>query len=237
MNNEWMSFLLFLAAGLMVYVAFLSYRKRHLPVARTMILIMLGAAFYATGYGFEVLSRNLFEVKLSLHIEYIGIPFVSALWLFQVIQFTGTATGYRKRLAAVLFAVPLTIFILHLTNDWHHLIYKSYFLNEASSIPLYLKEKGIGYQVHGFYNYFVLLCGFSLFIPMYWRSSRIMRKQIIILCVGAAAPMVFNTFFWYGVNVDLTPFGFAVRTRLWQNDLNLRLSSGDEHSGSLVSAL
>jgi signal transduction histidine kinase len=205
-----MSLLLFLAAALMVYVAFLSYQKRHLPVAKTMILIMLGAACYAIGYAFEVLSRNLYEVKLSLQIEYLGIPFISTLWLFQVIQFTGTAARYRKRLALVLFVIPAIIFILHWTNDWHHLIYKSYILNEGALVPLYKTAKGIGYEIHTLYNYFVLLCGFFLFIPMYWRSSRIVRKQIIVLSMGAAVPMMFNMFFWFGVVVDLTPFGFAV---------------------------
>lgn len=207
---QWMSVLLFLAAALMVYVAFLSYQKRHLPIATTMILIMVGAACYATGYAFELLSRNLYEVKLALQIEYLGIPFVSTLWVFQVIQFTGTAARYRKRLALVLFVIPATIFILHLTNDWHHLIYKSYNLNEGASVPLYKTDKGLGYEVHTLYNYFVILCGFFLFIPMYWRSSRIVRKQVIVLSMGAAVPWMFNMLLWFGVVVDLTPFGFAV---------------------------
>lgn len=207
---QWMSLLLFLAAALMVYVAFLSYQKRHLPVAKTMILIMLAAVCYATGYAFEVLSRDLYEMKLSLQIEYLGIPFVSTLWLFQVIQFTGTAAQNRKRLALILFVIPAAIFVLHLTNDWHHLIYKRYILNEGASVPLYTTDKGLGYEVHIIYNYFVLLCGFLLLIPMYWRSSRILRKQIIVHSMGAAVPMVFNMFFWFGVVVDLTPFGFAL---------------------------
>lgn len=207
---QWMSLSLVLAATIMVYIAFLSYQKRHLPIARTMILIMIGAAFYAVGYAFELLSSNLLEVKLSLQLEYVGIPFISTLWFYQVIQFTGTASGYRRRLALVLFIIPTAIFCLHLTNDWHHLIYESYNLNQDAPIPLYTTVKGIGYQVHILYNYFVLLCGYILIIPMYWHSSEIVRKQIIVLIMVAAAPMLFNMFLWVGVIVDLTPFGFAV---------------------------
>jgi signal transduction histidine kinase len=207
---QWMAILLFLAVGLMVYIAFLSYQKRHLPVAKTMILIMLAAACYASGYAFEVLSRNLYEMKLALQIEYLGIPFISTLWLFQVIQFSGTAARYRKRLALILFVIPVTVFILHLTNEWHHLIYESYSLNEDASVPLYTTVKGAGYQIHTLYTYFAILCGFFVFISMYWRSSRIVRKQIIVLAMGAAVPMVFNMFFWLGGAIDLTPFGFAV---------------------------
>ncbi|WP_261300706.1 sensor histidine kinase [Paenibacillus andongensis] len=209
-TRQWMSVTLFLATALMVFVSFLSYRKRHLPVAKTMILIMLAAAFYAFGYAFEVLSRSLNDVKLSLQIEYLGIPFVTTLWLFQVIQFTGTAARYRKRLAIVLFVIPVMVFFLHLTNDWHHLIYERYILNESDSVPLYTTIKGPWYKVHTVYNYSVLLCGMLLFIPMYWRALPIVRKQIVVLLLGAIAPMVFNLFFWSGMNVDLTPFGFAV---------------------------
>ena len=70
------------------------------------------------------LERSLGEVKLSLQIEYVGIPFVSALWLYQIIQFTGTAAAYRKRLALALFVVPASVFLVQLTNDWHHLMYE-----------------------------------------------------------------------------------------------------------------
>jgi len=171
---------------------------------------MAGAVCYALGYAFELLSRNLNEVKLSLQIEYLGIPFVTTLWLFIVLHFTGTAARYRKRLALVLFVVPVSIFFLHLTNDWHHLIYERYILNADDSVPLYTTVKGPWYKVHAIYSYFILLCGFLLFIPMYWRALPIVRKQIAVLILGAAAPMLFNLVFWFGISVDLTPFGFAV---------------------------
>ncbi|MFF2912096.1 histidine kinase N-terminal 7TM domain-containing protein [Paenibacillus sp. NPDC057934] len=206
----WMSVTLFFATGLMLFVSFLSYQKRHLPVAKTMILIMLSAAFYSLGYGFEVLSRTLEQVKLSLQIEYLGIPFISTLWFFLALQFTGTGFRYRKVLALILFAIPMTVFILHLTNDWHHLVYERYILNTESSIPLYTTVKGPWYKVHTVYNYSVVLCGISLFIPMYWKALPMVRKQIVVLLLGAVAPFLLNTFFWYGTNVDLTPFGFAI---------------------------
>ncbi|TMV48653.1 PAS domain-containing protein [Paenibacillus mesophilus] len=209
-TRQWMAVTLFLATALMMFVSYLSYRKRHLPVAKTMILTMLAAAFYAFGSALEAISRNLEDVKLSLQIEYFGIPFVTTLWLFQVIQFTGTAARLRKRLAVILFTVPVTVFFLHLTNDWHHLIYERYIPNPDGTIPLYTTIKGPWYKVHTIYNYSVLLCGILLFIPMYWRALPIVRRQIAVLLTGAAAPALFNSFFWFGWQVDLTPFGFAV---------------------------
>ncbi|MEK3833669.1 sensor histidine kinase [Paenibacillus sp. FSL R7-0128] len=209
-SRHWMSIMLFIAAALMLFVSFLSYQKRHLPVARTMILIMLTAAFYAFGYGLELLSGNLSQVKLALHIQYLGIPFVSTLWLVQAIQFTGAAARFRKRLIALLFLIPAVIFILQLTNDWHHLIYRDFLLNTDPSVSLYYTVKGLWYNIHAAYNYLVLLGGIALFISMFVRALPIVRKQIAVLLLGAVAPMLLNLFLWTGTRIDLTPFGFAV---------------------------
>lgn len=208
--RQWMSILLYFSTALMLFISWLSYRKRHLPVAKTMIFMMLAAAFYAFGYALELLSSSLDEFKLSLQIEYFGIPFVSTLWLLLVIQFTGSAGRYRKRLATALFVIPISVFALHLTNEWHQLVYERYVPNTDSEVPLYTTVKGIWYKVHTVYNYGVMLCGMLLFVPMYLRSSPVVRKQIAILVIGAAAPMLFNMGFWFGVIVDLTPFGFAI---------------------------
>ncbi|MCM3749817.1 ATP-binding protein [Paenibacillus pasadenensis] len=205
-----MSIMLFAATALMLFVSFLSYRKRRLPVARTMVLIMLAAAFYSFGYGLEVLSGTLGGVKLALQIQYIGIPFVCTLWLYQVIQFTGAAPRWRKRLAVLLFALPFLVFLLHLTNDWHHLVYEQYYLNEESPLSLYNTVKGPWYNIHAAYSYAVLITGIALFIPMYIRALPVVRKQIGVLLLGAVAPMLLNLILWTGTSIDFTPFGFAI---------------------------
>jgi len=210
-TRHWMSFLLCLATALMLFVMALSYRKRHLPVARTMIFIMIGAACYSLGYTFEILSDTLWGVKLSLQLEYIGIPFVSAFWLLLVIQFTGAAAQakHRRWLVAALFVVPMATFALHLTNDWHHLIYEAYVPNVETDIPVYTTIKGPWYTVHAVYNYTILLFGCLLFVPMYLRALPIVRKQIVVLIMGAAAPMLFNIVYMFNRVIDFTPLGFA----------------------------
>ncbi|MCD9025094.1 sensor histidine kinase [Cohnella silvisoli] len=209
-TRQWMSILLCFATALMLFVTFLSYRKRHLQVARTMIFVMLAASCYSLGYAFEILSTGLHGVKLSLQFEYLGIPFVSAFWLLLVIQFTGAAARYRRLLVIMIFVVPIATFFIHLTNDWHHLIYEEYVPNLNAAVPLFNTVKGPWYSIHAVYNYTILLFGILLFIPMYLRSLPIVRKQIIVLILGAAAPMLFNMAYMFSKVIDFTPFGFAV---------------------------
>lgn len=209
-TRQWMSILLCFATALMLFVSFLSYRKRHLLVARTMIYVMLAASCYALGYAFEITSGSLRGVRLSLQIEYLGIPFVSAFWLLLVIQFTGMAARNRRMITILLFLIPTLTFLLHLTNDWHHLIYKEYIRNMTAEVPLYNTVKGPWYAVHAVYNYTILLLGIFLFIPMYLRALPIVRNQIVVLILGAATPMLFNIGYMFSKVIDFTPFGFAV---------------------------
>ncbi|MBB6634701.1 histidine kinase N-terminal 7TM domain-containing protein [Cohnella thailandensis] len=208
-TRQWMSILLCLATALMLFVSFLSYLKRQHPMARTMIAMMLAASCYALGYEFEIMSGSLTGVKLSYKLEYLGIPFVSAFWLLLVFQFTGFAASYRKRLAVGLFLIPMATFLLHLTNDWHHLIYKEFVPNADGTVPLYNTIKGPWYSVHAVYNYTILIFGILLFLPMYLRAVPIVRKQIVILVVGAAGPILFNVAYMFNKEIDFTPLGFA----------------------------
>ncbi|CAM4492685.1 PAS domain S-box-containing protein [Paenibacillus endophyticus] len=209
-TRQWMSILLCFATAIMLFVSFLSYRKRHLQVARTMIYMMIAASCYSLGYAFEIVSESLSGIKLSLQIEYLGIPFVSAFWLLLVIQFTGLAARYRKWLTFLVFLVPTVTFLLHLTNEWHHLVYAEYIPSINYSVPVFTTIKGPWYAVHAIYNYTILLLGILLFIPMYLRAMPIVRKQIVVLILGAAAPMLCNIVYMFGQIIDLTPFGFAV---------------------------
>ncbi|WP_168735467.1 sensor histidine kinase [Cohnella fermenti] len=209
-TRQWMSILLCVATALMLFVAALSYVKRQHPMARTMIAMMLTASCYALGYSFELLSDDLAGVKLSYQLEYLGIPFVSAFWLLLVFQFTGSAASYRTRIGAMLFLIPAATFVLQLTNDWHHLLYKGFIPNAPGSIPLYNTIKGPWYVVHAVYNYTILLLGILLFLPMYLRAVPIVRKQIGVLIFGAAGPMLFNMAYMVNKEVDFTPFGFAL---------------------------
>nr|WP_255807503.1 histidine kinase N-terminal 7TM domain-containing protein [Cohnella mopanensis] len=202
--------MLLIATALMLFVALLSYRKRQLDVARTMILVMLAAACYALGYAFEILSPSLRGVKLSLQLQYLGIPFVTSLWLLLIIQFTGGTARLRSRLTVILFVIPTLTFILQLTNDWHHLVYSEYILSADSSASSYTTVKGPWYKVHAIYNYFILACGMWAIIPMYWRMLPQVRKQAVVLILGAAAPAFFNVIYVFVQDIDFTPFGFAV---------------------------
>jgi PAS domain S-box-containing protein len=205
--------LLLVATCLMLFISYLSFRRRKLPVAKYNALMMLGASFYSFGYAFEIISKDMETIKFWLNVEYIGIPFITTFWLILVIHFTGNQKVLKRWVLMLLYLIPIITFLLHLTNDLHHFIYRNILMDYSSIMPTAESLKGSWYWVHIFYIYIQASVGMTLFVMMYLRAVPLVRKQIVVLMLGAAVPWISNfvyLFGTWGLHVDLTPLGFTL---------------------------
>jgi signal transduction histidine kinase len=207
-------FVILLAATfLMLFISYLSFRKWKLDVAKYCALVMLAASIYSFGNAFEVVSTSLEQAKLWIKVQYIGIPFITTLWLILVIIYTGHQALLKKWVMPLLFVIPFLILIFHFTNDLHHLFYRDIqFDPSGSNLSPALLSKGPWYWVHISYVYLEAAVGMVFFIPMYSKAVPIVRKQVVMLMLGAAAPWLCNFIYLAApdqVNFDLTPIGFT----------------------------
>ncbi|MHA0856920.1 sensor histidine kinase [Paenibacillus sp. CMAA1364] len=211
--GEYLFVLLLVATCLMLFIAYLSFRKRKLAVAQYSALMMLAASFYSFGYAFEIISEDMEDIRFWLNIEYIGIPFITTFWLIFIIHFTGYQTLMKRWVWMLLFVIPILTFVLQLTNDIHDLFYENIRMDYSSSIPTVKTLKGPWYWVHIVYIYIQIIVGMSLFVLMYLKAVPHARKQIMIMILGAIAPWISNVvylFGTFGLHVDFTPLGFTL---------------------------
>lgn len=205
-------FLLLTATGLMLFIAFLSFQNRHLTAARFSGFVMIASSFYSLGYAFEFVSMDIESIKFWLKIEYIGIPFISTLWLLLVIHFTGFHQ-YLKKWVPLLFVIPVLTLIFHYTNDFHHLFYKEMTLLSNGDLTVVETVKGPWYWVHILYNYVQAITGMILFSIMYFKSSSRKQMQILLMMMGVLAPFAANLLYLLGnfsFPLDFTPLGFVL---------------------------
>jgi signal transduction histidine kinase len=210
--NLYLSALLIAATCCSLLMAYLSWKRRELPISITFGLGMLCGSFYTLGYAFEIVSTNLEEIRFWLKIEYIGIPFGSALWLIMVLQYTGRQALIRKWFVALLMVIPLVVFAAHYTNEWHHLFYKSMSINDSEGFPLVSLVKGPLYALHVTYAYSFFLIGMGLMIPMFRNATSRMKKQIALMMIGSFGPYgstLINLSGLFHIPIDLSPFGFV----------------------------
>lgn len=216
-----MFLILLVATFLMLFVSYLSFRKRKSVVAKYCALVMLAASFYSFGYAFEIISTSLEQVKFWLRVQYIGIPFIATLWLMLVMAYTGHQNVMKKRLLPLWFIIPVLTLILYFTNDAHHLFYSDIqFRLSDSSLSSTLLFEGPWYKVHISYLYLQGAIGMGLFVRMYSKSVPIVRKQVIMIILGSAAPWLCNIVYiavYDQMKLDLTPLGFTLSglTYIW----------------------
>lgn len=211
--NSFAFLILITATALMLYIAHLCFKKRHNVVAKYCALMMLAASFYSFGSAFEYMSTDLSTIKFWLKVEYIGIPFISTLWLILVLHYTGLYVWFRKWIP-LLFVIPIITLLLHYTNDLHHFFYSEILLKkEGNSGSIVKLLKGPWYWVHISYDYLQALLGMCMFVYMYLKAIPLVRNQIIMMMLGAFAPWMANAIYLIGhfnFYLDLTPVGFVL---------------------------
>lgn len=211
--NLYLSALLMAATCCSLMMAYLCFRRRNLPIAISYGLGMFFSSFYSFGYAFEIISTNLEHIRFWLRIEYVGILLGPVLFFIMVLQYTGRESWVKKRTVMLLLIEPVFTFIVHNTNEWHHLFYSNMTLNNSEGFPLVTLEKGPLYVVHVLYAYTLFAIGMIFLIRMLISAVPRMKKQIMLMIIGAWGPFGFTLVYLsevFYLPIDISPFGFVI---------------------------
>ncbi len=196
-----------------LYLSYLSWKKRRLKPALWLSFAMLAVSFYSFGYAFEIKQDDIEWIKFWLKVQYLGIPFITPLWLIMIINYLNLETYLNKRLYGLLFIVPAATFILHYTNEFHHLYYSGMYLTKATLMDVAVLTKGPWYWVHIVYSYANIITGLILLYSKLLSAADHMRKQLIVMILGTCIPWVLNLVYLFDVfrnGFDFTPTGFML---------------------------
>jgi signal transduction histidine kinase len=207
------SIVLLLAGLIILLLAFilLSYKhKTAISFAWVLFCISIWAIFYAL----ELSSTQYHQIMLWIRLEYIGISFLPAAWIFFSLQFTNIEKSVSNLQQIVIFAFPVITLLMVLTNPWHHLHYQNTILDQSGPFPLLAIESGPWYHVHTVYFYFLLALGIILIIRRWNHIDILYRKQRFIIFLAALFPWFANVLYLSGIrphqHLDLTPFAFII---------------------------
>ena len=204
---------LIIAGGINGLLAIHAYLHRIKSGATCFACLMLTTVVYAFGYAAEIAQTTLPAMLFWLKVEYIGIAPLPALWIIVAIQYVGRVRWLTRSVIAALFFIPVITLILHYTNNYHHLFYRTVSINTNSPFPLISFTKGPWYWVHIAYINLSLLFGNILYLITWLRSAQSYRRQIAVILVGSLAPWAAFLIYLAGKSpwgLDLSPFGFAL---------------------------
>lgn len=207
-----LSKILFLEGILFIILFFYSLVKQENRLAIIFSIMCLSIAIYVIGYGFELNSNNIEQIKFFLKTEYFGLTFMTAFGMMFSYKFHFSKSPSLK-LKIAFFTIPLITLFLSSTNEYHSLFYVNVAAIQYKDNIIADILKGPWYLVNIIYSYAVLLFGMIVFFNS-WRCSQYkLRTQAFWLFFGSIWPGIANIPYLTKLSpwqIDFTPFGFGM---------------------------
>lgn len=193
----------------LLFMAWMAWRRKHrAPEARIVSLLALSAAFYCLGYAQEVAQTSLDGAIFWLHVEYLGIPWLPALWLLLARKHN----GLQSRLW-LLLVIPVITFVSEQTNSLHHLYDYSLSFVDRSPFWVVSADRGPIAWLSLAYLYGSLLYGACIYLAKFRNSSSLFRKQSLIFVTSGLPPLAGYLVYlagWSPWGLDLAPAMMAI---------------------------
>jgi len=121
-----------LASGISAILALLAWRRRQVPGATFLALMLAGAAIWCGACVAELLLPTLAGKLLVARLSYLGVVVVPWSWLLFALAYTGKGPRRIRGLATALALLPLATLVLTLFSPRLPLLWSSVRLAEAN---------------------------------------------------------------------------------------------------------
>ncbi|MFA6769981.1 MAG: histidine kinase N-terminal 7TM domain-containing protein [Bacteroidales bacterium] len=215
-NYTYTIFSLFFLASSFVsfFVAYLAWQKRRERGAKELVLVMLSSGFYAFAIIFETASSTLDLKIFWSKVAYLGAVTVPLFYAFFVFRFVGKDKLLTKKNIVILSIVPLVVFILTLTNEYHHLIWEGYSsISPTTNLMEYYHGAGFWIGNVG-YNYFLFALSSVYLFKFIMTHIIAFKLQVKIIFVASLCPWIASVFYVTAQNIvpgfDLVPLSMII---------------------------
>jgi len=192
-------------------IALWSYRK--IPGIGYFILVLVAGTVYSVFYALEVASFQFSYIWFFYRLEYLGIPYIPAFYLFFVISYSGQKHKLSIPFRISVLMVPVITTLMVITNDCHHFFLTDSMIYHNGFFHAFAFSPGIWYCIHQIYTILVFLLSFIILFRMWLRSSQVFRLQTGIILICTLIPFVvylaylLKVFPW---GLDPVPFSSAL---------------------------
>ncbi|MBA4320182.1 MAG: hypothetical protein C0412_17425 [Flavobacterium sp.] len=160
----------------------------------------------------QVLSGKANAIYYFAKASYLCIVFLPTAWYCFAVFFAGREPLKRKMLW-ILVGFSTIVLLLNWTNEYHHLIWKSYKFEQIGKFVLMQVQHGPVFWIFAIYSYIFIILGSIKIIQMAFNNRRAYRYQAICLAVGALVPLIMNLDYLIRSKttavIDYSPLGFA----------------------------
>ena len=195
------------------------FRRRPAPGALYFALFSSATFFWSIFLLLEYSSPEIQQKILFAKIESLGLLSTSILWLFFTLEYTGHHKWRKHTTIILLSLVPAITLAIIATNDWHGWYWSHIYLTQSTFGPTAVWEHGFWFWISAMYQYALVTVSLVFLMRSNPEKSRIKRKQLIVLILGAITPFIFNAFYLLGAKslegFDFTSLSIALSSLLY----------------------
>jgi len=166
-----LSLYLISAVILSQYFAAYFFSKGRTTYRKTFSAMVLCISIYLFGYLMLINSNNLQEMIFWNQIQYLGLPFISVLWMIVALLYTKTLYSLKIKTALLLFSVPVITVFMRLTNFLHHLFYTKMEMRQLFGYQSLYMERSFWYYVNISYTILCLLSTVIIYFIGYLKNK------------------------------------------------------------------
>jgi diguanylate cyclase (GGDEF)-like protein len=196
-------------ALLILLMAALAWRRSgRVTGARTIALLMASAVIYCFGYAQELAQTDLNRAWFWLHVEYLGIPWLPALWLLLARKHLGLHTRIW-----LLSIVPAVTMVAQWSNSLHGLYDSSSHLVYRSPFWIVQVQRAPFAWLNLAYLYGAFLYGICLYLSSFRSAPRSVRIQTGVIFCASLPPLIGSALSFAGASpwgLDLAPLAMGL---------------------------
>lgn len=204
-------FILLLFGGIISIITFFFLLKlKKTPGVKFWMALQIATAIWAFTYAFEFAANTIETKILWSKLSYFGIVYCPVAFMFFSIAFSAQYRYLKKKIIIGVFSFATLFILFPLTNDLHHLHWKSYSIEPVTHATNYVY--GPMFWIMTFFAYVALGLGIINIFLTFIRMSDHYRKQTALLLLASLLPPAGNLIYIFQVNpvpgFDWTPFTF-----------------------------
>jgi len=216
--SDWQStpfiFPLLLSGLLCGWMAYFGWRRRAVPGAAPLALLMAALAGWAL---VNLVEKSLvrYEPRRALAaIDYIFVVTVPGTWLVFAARFAGQDRWLTRRWISLLFIEPVLILVLTFSSAYHGLIYAATWMDNDGPYAIMTIRYGPLFFVNATYTYLLFAAGAALLLAAVAREPGRSMGRFALVLGAMLVPLMGNVAYVFQLQprrlTDLTPVYFTV---------------------------
>jgi len=166
-----LSLYLIVAVTIALFFTAYFFSKSKTNYRKAFSALVLCISIYLFGYLMIINNNSLEEMIFWNQFQYLGLPFISVLWLIVALLYTKVIYPLKSWMVLLLFLVPAVTVFIRLTNSWHHFFYTNWEIRYLFGYYSLYMERGFWYYVNITYTILCLLSTVIIYLLGYLKNQ------------------------------------------------------------------